>query len=66
MDKALNQFKKLNGVFPQRVIFYRDGVGEGQISGICAPEIESIKSAFSNLGIPETQFMYKYNIIINS
>jgi hypothetical protein len=57
MTKALNQFKKLNGVFPQRIIFYRDGVGEGQISGILAPEIESVKSCFVNLGIPETQLM---------
>jgi len=58
MTKAMNQFKKLNGIFPQRIIFYRDGVGEGQMSGICAPEIESIKSCFVNLGIPETQLMY--------
>jgi len=28
------------------------------MSGICAPEIESIKSSFVNLGIPETQLMY--------
>ena len=57
MTKAMNQFKKLNGVWPQRIIFYRDGVGEGQISGICAPEIEAIKSSFVSLGVPETQLM---------
>jgi aubergine-like protein len=29
MGKALEAFKKANQVFPERVIFYRDGVGEG-------------------------------------
>lgn len=53
MTKACEAFKKANnGVFPERVIFYRDGVGEGQVGGICSPEIEQIKLAFSNLGIP--------------
>lgn len=37
---ALEAFKKNNGVSPSRVIFYRDGVGEGQVQGICVPEID--------------------------
>jgi aubergine-like protein len=37
---ALEAFKKNNGVPPSRVIFYRDGVGEGQVAGICVPEID--------------------------
>lgn len=31
MQKALEAFKKNNGAFPARIIFYRDGVGEGQV-----------------------------------
>lgn len=31
MLKALEAFKKQNGKFPERVVFYRDGVGEGQV-----------------------------------
>jgi len=43
MQKALEAFKKNNGAFPARIIFYRDGVGEGQVQGVCVPEIEQIK-----------------------
>jgi hypothetical protein len=39
------------------MIFYRDGVGEGQHAGICNPEIEQIKAAIASLAI-NVQFMY--------
>jgi len=58
MTKACESFKKHNASYPARIIFYRDGVGEGQVQGICAPEIGQIKQALSNLGIPETQLIY--------
>lgn len=29
MTKALESFKKINNAYPERMIFYRDGVGEG-------------------------------------
>jgi len=29
MTKALEAFKKYNNRYPERIIFYRDGVGEG-------------------------------------
>lgn len=59
MVRALEAFKKNNGTMPSRVVFYRDGVGEGQVQGICVPEIEQIKAAFANAGIAETcKFMY--------
>jgi len=40
MVNALDNFKRINGAYPARLIFYRDGVGEGQVQGICVPEIE--------------------------
>jgi len=44
---------------PARVIFYRDGVGEGQVQGICVPEIEQIKQAIASLGRKDsTKLMY--------
>ena len=58
MMKALEKFKKLNTIYPEKVIFYRDGVGEGQIAGICQPEIDQIKNAFTCLNIPQTQLLY--------
>jgi aubergine-like protein len=40
MEKAVNKFKVANGVHPERVILYRDGVGEGQVQTVCSIEIE--------------------------
>lgn len=43
ITKGLEAFKKANGgTYPARIIFYRDGVGEGQVAGICRPEVEQI------------------------
>ena len=59
MQGALEAFKKANGSYPARVVFYRDGVGEGQIDGICRSEISQIKQAISNAGIADgTKLMY--------
>jgi hypothetical protein len=40
MTSAIEAFKRNNGAAPAKIIFYRDGVGEGQIQGICTPELE--------------------------
>lgn len=59
MTKALDAFKKNNGVYPARLIFYRDGVGEGQVQGICVPEIDQIKGALASCGRADaTKMMY--------
>ena len=58
MDGALQAFKKANGAFPARLIFYRDGVGEGQIEGICRSEIVQIKQALTNAGLADTKLIY--------
>jgi len=59
ITKASEAFKKYNGgKYPERIIFYRDGVGEGQVQGICKPEVDQIKLALSNLGCESTQLMY--------
>lgn len=58
MVKALEAFKKANKTYPERVIFYRDGVGEGQVAGICFPEVEQIKAAIASLGLETTKLMY--------
>ena len=58
MTKAMESFKKANnGTYPARIIFYRDGVGEGQVAGICRPEVEQIQAAIAKLGV-STQLMY--------
>jgi len=40
MTSAIEAFKRNNGAAPSKIIFYRDGVGEGQVQGVCVPEIE--------------------------
>ena len=59
MSTALESFKKHNGAYPSRVLFYRDGVGEGQVQGICVPEINQIKAAIAAAGrANDTKLMY--------
>lgn len=44
--KALRQYSECNGkALPQRIIVYRDGVGEGQIEFVKQDEIQMLKSA---------------------
>lgn len=49
MDGALQMYKKKNGVFPESVIFYRDGVGEGQVEEVHRVEIAAVKQAIRKL-----------------
>lgn len=57
MTKALEAFKRVNGTYPAQIIFYRDGVGEGQVAAVCMPEIDQVKSAVTAAGAP-TKLMY--------
>ena len=36
----------MNGCFPERVVVYRDGVGDGQIAQVKNMEVVKIKEAF--------------------
>jgi hypothetical protein len=37
-------WRKANGGnFPERIMFYRDGVGEGQLQSVFSEELDSIK-----------------------
>jgi len=59
MSNAVEAFKRANGTYPAQVIFYRDGVGEGQIEGMCRPEINQIHQAFASVGISDScKLMY--------
>ena len=59
MAEAMDAFKKQNGVYPKRVIFLRDGVGESQKDAIMQTEIEQIRAAFnSNPETKETKMLF--------
>ena len=42
--KACKAYMEVNGNLPQKILFYRDGVGEGQIPYIFEQELMSIKN----------------------
>ncbi|KZP00889.1 Piwi-domain-containing protein, partial [Calocera viscosa TUFC12733] len=44
--------EKRPNVVPARVLFYRDGVGEGQFQEVCDQEVVAVKNAFASLKMP--------------
>lgn len=49
-EDAFNTFKGSNGIYPKRIIIYRDGVGEGQKIGMYEQEMPQIKNAIKAMG----------------
>ncbi|KNC96140.1 uncharacterized protein SPPG_08528 [Spizellomyces punctatus DAOM BR117] len=49
MGDAVESFKKAIGTFPQRLIFFRDGVSSGQFKEVREKEVSAIKRALANL-----------------
>lgn len=54
VKKALSQFKQLYGSLPERLMFYRDGVGEGQTNYVYQHEltnlVDSLKPLYAAAG----------------
>ena len=46
MERALGKFIEFCKMPPRRVIFFRDGVSEGEYSTVAAAEIEAIQGTF--------------------
>ena len=49
MSKAVKKYQELNGTLPSLIIFYRDGVGEGQIPFVHEIEVEELKIKLASL-----------------
>eukprot|EP01112_Ceratiomyxa_fruticulosa_P019629 TRINITY_DN6469_c0_g1_i1.p1 TRINITY_DN6469_c0_g1~~TRINITY_DN6469_c0_g1_i1.p1 ORF type:complete len:494 (-),score=68.98 TRINITY_DN6469_c0_g1_i1:257-1591(-) len=47
--KSLEQYRKMNGALPSRILFYRDGVGEGMYDLVTVHEIPKIELALQQL-----------------
>ena len=43
----LKKYYKKNKRKPERIVFYRDGVSEGQYGEVCKKEIRALKSEWS-------------------
>jgi aubergine-like protein len=49
MSDALQEFKNVNKRYPNKVIIYRDGVGQSQQSAVLTHELPQIQQAFKNM-----------------
>ncbi|GAA5986024.1 hypothetical protein JCM10908_006374 [Rhodotorula pacifica] len=50
MLKLLRQFFERNKVLPERILFFRDGISEGQFSHVLAGEVKAIRMAAAQAG----------------
>jgi eukaryotic translation initiation factor 2C len=51
-------YRTRNGHYPRRILFFRDGVGEGQLSDVAAEEINAVKRACISLGIQDAKVTF--------
>lgn len=62
MVKAVNQFQQINGTLPEKIMFFRDGVGDGQIRFVLDNELaaikEQLKAVYAHHGLGEVPFLY--------
>jgi len=61
--RALRKYNDLNGEMPQRIILYRDGVGDGQINYVLEHEIKAIEKCFQAAGINQADLKFTYIIV---
>lgn len=50
MTAALKKYHEVNGALPDRIIVYRDGVGDGQLPAVCETEMPQLLNCFKQLG----------------
>lgn len=62
MGRAVQQFYEINGSLPERILFFRDGVGDSQIEYVVKHEVESLKTKLNEIyarqGSKEVQLLY--------
>ena len=58
VKKAIYNFFKINQIFPENIILYRDGVGEGQFSAVRDREVVNILNIIKEIGT-EREFDYQ-------
>ena len=61
VGKAIRKYEEVNGQAPERVIMYRDGVGDGQISYVLDHEVAAIEQCFQR-----RQIAVKFTFVIVS
>ncbi|KAI8922026.1 Piwi domain-containing protein [Powellomyces hirtus] len=56
--ELLDLFYQRSKVYPKRVIFYRDGVSEGQFSEVAIQEIVALKKAMKDKGLEDAKVTF--------
>lgn len=46
---ALRHYNEVNGDLPERVLIYRDGVGDGQLGAVVEHEVPQLKASFADV-----------------
>ena len=46
---ALRKFNETNNDLPERIIIYRDGVGDGQLKLVVEHEVPQLKASFQDV-----------------
>ena len=47
---ALEKYHEVNGQLPERIVVYRDGVGDGQLSAVFEHEVPQMIECFKRAG----------------
>merc|ERR1719411_2302456 len=55
--QAIQVYVKNNGAPPQRIVFYRDGVGEGQVEQVKKQEVDVIRELLASLNVVKFTFL---------
>ncbi|KDQ20590.1 hypothetical protein BOTBODRAFT_169326 [Botryobasidium botryosum FD-172 SS1] len=64
MVERFNSYYRTSGMLPRRIIFFRDGVSEGQFKQVVAHELPQIKRACEVFGTMEQPYNPALSIII--
>jgi len=61
VKSACEHYKKMNGVYPEKIIIYRDGISDGQLQMVKEHEIPQIEKAFTMI---DTKYRPLLTVII--
>jgi len=64
MTGALRRYAQENGRLPSRIIFYRDGVGDGQLNAVCEHEVEQLLQCFKSVDPSGEEYKPKFAVIV--
>lgn len=58
MTEALQNFRKKNDRFPERIIFFRDGVSDGEFAAVKSIEVAGVHNALAELSLKKVPLTF--------